>query len=494
MINENLSWPVRSLNGQLWITLLLGGGASWYTLLFWKAQLGLNALLFSGFLLLAVWLLYPEMRSARRIWLAMAGVLLSAVAVVWQHSILAQLTHVVSIFLLLGFAQARELRFLGFAMSLAISSLLSIPVTWWRRWEKQYEATFRSLGTWTYLAILPLCLLGVFFTIYYFANAGFAGLVDTFLSWLPKISPWKSLALFTQGLLLISVLIWSSVWTPDLLEQEQRYSLWKVHKRPSIKAFVPTLALRRHYYSGVLSFALLNALLLVVNITDIQGVWLNQYQHSAAELREFVHQGTYLLIAALALAMGVIACFFWGNLHFLQKNQSLKILAYTWIVQNTILALSVAWRNYHYIAEYGLAYKRLGVLWFLILVILGLYSLYVMIQERRSLYYLWVVNAWFLYASLLLTSMVNWDVLITRYNLHQARHATIDSEFLLLEVSDKNLPLLLNEHALLQRRSNLDPRLVDRKLQAKIKRFEQRQVKLDWRGWNWADVKTARVL
>ena len=192
--------------------------------------------------------------------------------------------------------------------------------------------------------------------------------------------------------------------------------------------------------------------------------------------------------------MGVIACFFWGNLHFLQKNQSLKTLAYTWIVQNTILALSVAWRNYHYIAEYGLAYKRLGVLWFLVLVILGLYSLYVMIQERRSLYYLWVVNAWFLYASLLLTSMVNWDVLITRYNLHQARHDTIDSEFLLREVSDKNLPLLLNEHVLLQRRSDLDPRLVDRKLQAKIKRFEQRQANLDWRGWNWADVKTARVL
>ena len=111
-----------------------------------------------------------------------------------------------------------------------------------------------------------------------------------------------------------------------------------------------------------------------------------------------------------------------------------------------------------------------------------------------SLYYLWVVNAWFLYASLLLTSMVSWDVLITRYNLHQARHDTIDCSFLLQEVSDKNLPLLLNEHVLLQRRSDLDPHWVDRKLKAKIKRFEQRQAKLDWRGWNWADVKTARVL
>ncbi len=176
MINENLSWPVRSLNGQLWITLLLGGGASWYTLLFWKAQLGLNALLFSGFLLLAVWLLYPEMRSARRIWLAMAGVLLSAIAVVWQHSILAQLTHVVSIFLLLGFAQARELRFLGFAMILAISSLLSIPVTWWRRWEKQYEATFRSLGTWTYLAILPAVFVGFVFYHLLLCQCGVCGL------------------------------------------------------------------------------------------------------------------------------------------------------------------------------------------------------------------------------------------------------------------------------------------------------------------------------
>lgn len=494
MINENLRWPVRSLNSQLWLTLLLGSGAGVYTLLFWKAQMGLNTLLFSGFLLLVVWLMHPEFRRAPRIWIAMLGVVLSATVVVWQHSGLAQVTHVVSVFLLLGFAQARELRFLGFALLLALGSLFSMPITWWRRWERQYEATLRGINTWVYLTLLPLALLTVFFGIYYHANAEFARLVNLGLALLPQISPWKSIALFVQGLLLLSVLILPSVWTSEFRAQEQQYSLQKVRKRLKLKIFISTLALRRYYYSAVMSFGLLNALLLVVNLTDIKEVWLNHYHYSAAELSAFVHQGTYLLIAALALAMGVIAFFFGGNLHFLKNNQSLKYLAYAWIVQNSILALSVAWRNYHYIVEYGLAYKRLGVLWFLILVIGGLYSLYVMIQKRRSLYYLWVINAWILYASLLGNSLVNWDILITRYNLNQAQHETIDAAFLLREVSDKNLPLLLNEHNLLLNRSNIDPNLVDRMLQAKIQRFERRQTRLDWRGWNWADLKTAKAL
>lgn len=494
MIDENLRWPVRSLNVQLWITSFLWGGAGLYTLLFWKAQMGLNTLLFSGFILLIVWLMHPEFRSAPRIWASMLGVVLSAIAVVWQHSVLAQLTHIVSIFLLLGFAQAQELRFLGFALLLAMGSLLSMPLTWWRRWEKAYEATIRGLSTWAYLALLPVALLSLFFGIYYNANAEFAKLIDNVLAWLPRLSPWKSMALFLQGTLLISALILPSVWTSEFRSEEQRYSLQKIRKRLRLKVFSPTLALRRHYYSALLSFSLLNVLLLVVNLTDVKGVWLNRYQHSATELSDFVHQGTYLLIAALTLAMGVIAFFFRGNLHFLQNNKPLKSLAYTWIIQNTILALSVAWRNYHYIAEYGLAYKRLGVLWFLILVIGGLYTLYMMIQERRSLYYLWVINAWFLYTSLVMTSFVNWDVLITRYNLHYAKHATIDTPFLLKEVSDKNLPILLNEHSLLLKRSSIDPALLDRKLQAKIQRFEQRNAKLDWRGWNWADAKTAQGL
>lgn len=494
MINENLRWPVRSLNAQLWLSLVLGIGAGFYTLLFWKAQMGLNTLLFSGFLLLLIWLIHPEYRSAPRLWLAMIGVVISAIAVVWQHSLLAQLAHVLSIFLLIGFAQARELRFLGFALVLAMVSLFSVPLTWWRRWEKAYEATMRGIGTWTYLTLLPLALLSLFFIIYYNANVEFARLVDFVLDLLPKISPWKTIALFLQGLLLISALILPSVWTSELRSLAQKFSISKVRTRLKRKVFMPTLALRRHYYSALLSFGLLNALLLVVNITDIKGVWLNNYSYSAVELSTFVHEGTYLLIYALALAMGIIAFFFRGNLHFLPNNQSLKYLAYAWIVQNTILALSVAWRNYHYIAEYGLAYKRLGVLWFLILVIGGLYSLYVMIQERRSLYYLWVINAWILYTSLLGNSLVNWDVFITRYNLYQAKHETIDTEFLLREVSDKNLPLLLNEHNLLLNRSNIDPNLVDRKLRAKIQSFERRQARLDWRGWNWADVKTARAL
>jgi hypothetical protein len=494
LLNKNLNWPALSLNGQVFGTLALSGGSALYAVLFWTGQMGLNTLIFAGFLTTLTWILHPEYRAAPRIWAAMLGVLLSAVAVFWQHSNLAKVAHLVSIFLLLGFAQARELRFLGYALLLAATSVFSMPLTWWRRWEKEYEVTLRWLGNWTYLALLPLSLLGLFFCIYYYANVEFARLVDWLIQYWPRFSPWKTLALLLQGALLISVLLWPSVWTAELQQQEQEWSLWKLRKRVKEKLFSPTLALRQHYYSALLSFGLLNALLLVVNLSDIKAVWLNPHQYSATELSSSVHQGTYLLIVALGLAMALIAYFFQGNLHFLPNNRNLKILAYTWIIQNTVLALSVAWRNYHYIVEYGMAYKRLGVLWFLVLVILGLYSLYIMVQERRSLYYLWVLNAWFLYLSLLGNSFINWDVFITRYNLQQARHKTIDTHFLLKDISDKNLPTLLNEHSLLLQRSDLLPEDVDRMLNKKIKDFEGRQRKMDWRGWNYADWRTAAAL
>ena len=104
-INENLNWPNQTLNGQLLINALLTLGAGLYTVLFWRAELGLNALLFGSFLSGVVWLLHPEYRKAPRLWWLTLGVVLSALAVVWQHSLLAQVTHIASIILLLGFAQ-----------------------------------------------------------------------------------------------------------------------------------------------------------------------------------------------------------------------------------------------------------------------------------------------------------------------------------------------------------------------------------------------------
>jgi hypothetical protein len=54
-----------------------------------------------------------------------------------------------------------------------------------------------------------------------------------------------------------------------------------------------------------------------------------------------VHEGTYLLILCILMAMGVLLWFFRGNLNFLPDNERLRWLAHLWLAQNAMLALSV---------------------------------------------------------------------------------------------------------------------------------------------------------
>ena len=71
-----------------------------------------------------------------------------------------------------------------------------------------------------------------------------------------------------------------------------------------------------------------------------------------------------------------------------------------WVVQNFILGISVFLRNYHYISFHGLAYKRIGVIVFLVLVLIGLVTLFVKLRERKSFFYLVRVNGWAAFAVL----------------------------------------------------------------------------------------------
>ena len=94
-----------------------------------------------------------------------------------------------------------------------------------------------------------------------------------------------------------------------------------------------------------------------------------------------------------------------------------------------MLTASVGLRNYYYIWHCGLAYERIGVCFFLLLVFFGLATVLLKIWQRRSAYSLVRLNALAGYAGLLLAAG-NWEVWIARYNL-QTRFRSIDIGFLL---------------------------------------------------------------
>jgi hypothetical protein len=203
------------------------------------------------------------------------------------------------------------------------------------------------------------------------------------------------------------------------------------------------LALKRHYLVAILSFSLLNVLLLLANALDLRYVWLDFSEKSAAELSDYVHAGTQLLIIAILLAIGVVVYFFRRNLNFYpDEKQRLRQLAYLWLLQNSILALSVGFRNYHYLNTYGLTSLRVGVMIFLLMVITGLYFTFRKIRDKKTTYYLLSANAWTMLFILTFTCLFNWTNVITHYNLKYTDADRLDVYYLCYQLSDKNLAVL----------------------------------------------------
>ena len=126
---------------------------------------------------------------------------------------------------------------------------------------------------------------------------------------------------------------------------------------------------------------------------------------------------------------------------FYKKNGLLKKLSYIWLAQNALLAVSVGIRNYWYIYYYALAYKRIGVILFLLLTLYGLYSVFVKVRKQKTVFYLLRVNFNTLLILLTLSTLVNWDSYISRFNFAHADRSFVHYDFL-SDMSYASLPYL----------------------------------------------------
>ena len=263
------------------------------------------------------------------------------------------------------------------------------------------------------------------------------------------------------------------------------------------------MALRNENTVGIISLVMLNVLLLFINAIDIVYVWFGFSYTPNLNLTQYVHEGTGMLIFSIVLAMFVLLFFFRGNLNFYKKNKWLRYGAYGWIAQNAILVISVLLRDYYYITHMGLAYKRIGVLVFLLMVLMGLITVFIKIHQRKTVYYLWRVNGWFAVVLLVAASCVHWDETIASYNLAHKNMIPLDVKFL-LSLSDKTLPLLEKNQDVLDTkkepvqgegeylyRSGLTPKEF---FEMRKKDFFEKQKTYSWLSWNAADTYVKRKL
>lgn len=481
-----------------------------------RMALGLNALLFTS--LISVFLMHRfgwRTLSGAAKW-TMIGGLIAAFMLVVQNSLISTVATLFSLLLFSALALESRMRSLPFGMAQAISNFLALPMAILNGAGEVVpeRSAARSGWRWARLSLLPIVVLAVFFQLYRIGNPRFehltAGLLDGLWDVLSRLIE----ALFTAHTMFFLFALFLSAgllyrFAPTFfveLEQTCSDAMQRIRrKRPHWLAPLAMNALDRERRRGMLLLILVNALLLVVNAIDIDWVWFGFEVPEGFNLKQFVHEGTWVLIISILLSMLVVLYLFRGNQNFHPRAHWLRRMALMWVAQNLVLGISVFLRNWHYISFHGLAYKRIGVIVFLILVVIGLATLFLKVRHRRSLYYLARANALAAFVLMIALSTVDWDSLIVRVNLQHSNPGEIDIDNY-LAMSDKVLPLLYANLELVERQmerhrgnrvrwvENLDPSAFRDALDSKRDAFMARYRAQHWQEWNWADERTFREL
>jgi len=514
---------MKNKSNHLLGAILIGGLL--FSCIFWSERLALNLLLYSLFIITTIYFTGNK-KTNLRFRLFGAAHLVAAGLVVINNSDLSLAAYYISFLLFIGFTRHEQLRSVFSAALAASLQLISLPVGIYRHISKATIGNYslRPVLRPIKYIILPFVIFMIFFAIYCASNDVFAHFADLLGESLSKFFNsifsfiFQDISLprffhFCFGLCLTAGLAIPfeespvekmEAKLPEQLLRKQAKSRRKTIIDELINVFFGSLinrklALKTEYVIGLISFAALNVLLLGLNIIDISTLWFGY--KPTGNFSADLHKGTESLIFSIVLAMVIILYFFRGNQNFYRRRKALQYLAYLWIIQNLILIVSVLLRDGFYIEFYGLTHKRIGVLVFAILCIIGLGTVYFKVAKQKTLFFLLKLNGSIWFILLLAFSTINWDITIVRYNLAHSNNINLDVDYL-LSLSDKTLPLLDKNRAKIHTDASKDayPEVVAkpyadkvylRQLNERIEFFKERYENVSWLSWNLPDWQAA---
>lgn len=516
---------------KTWV-LLFVLGAVLFNILLWQEKIALNAILFDAFLLGMLIYLYAGAFKKTQVLLMLLLHLTTAAALLWHNTTLSKIAFLTSFGLLVGFIQYK-VRSALFAAGGFISNIIlaAAGISENVRTSTRTNTPNKRRGSIGFV-VLPLFIIVVFFAIYRSSNAVFATYTNTVFDRIAHFFE-NFFSYFSFGRILFTLLGFYSTaaillksrsratesreagYSDSLLRNRNKYYrstgsfLYTLSVAITGKLAKGMLALKNENTIAIISLLLLNILLLAVNGIDVYYLWFNFSYSPNTDLYTMIHEGADMLIVSVVLAIVVLLLFFRGNLNFYKNNTWLKRLAWLWIVQNIVLVVSVFLRDYYYIRELGLAYKRIGVLFFLALVLVGLITAAVKITQRKSAYYLFRVNTWAVVLLLVAASCINWDVFITRYNIQNHQTARLNIPYL-VTLSDDILPEMKQHLGLLKQREDTlnkqgyyvhmeDARkkcsqCIEETINTRIQQYLQTQKKYSWLSWNRKDAAAVNYL
>lgn len=511
---------MKTKSNVLLLTTLFGGIL--FSFLFWKEGMALNLLVYSLFILSAT-AINTDIIKSRKFFLYAFAQLFAAVMVILNNSDLSIITYFISMLLFVGFVHYQAIKTIFSALLAALLQIIVIPASLARKLSEfeiggfSLKPIFRLIK---YL-VFPILIVIIFTGIYSSANEVFNHYLNSVLYQVSITSDHLFGFIFNDlslprffhlcfGLLLTGGLIITfynrSIENAESGYAEQLLRKKRIDKAKSIwydiantfggQTLTKKLALKTEYIIGIISFLALNLLLLIVNTIDITTLWFNY--KPTGNLSADLHGGIDSLIFSIVLALAVISYFFRKNLNFYSKSKMLRNLAYTWMIQNFILIISVLIRDGYYIEYYGLTFKRIGVLVFVILCIVGISTVYLKVAKQKTLFYLFKVNGNIWFMLLLVSSTISWESLIVKYNLAHKDSIVFDADFA-LSLSDKVLPILDQNRNALQN-NDLLLNVVDRpsanstnleKLDRRIVNFKNRYTTESWKSWNLPEWNAA---
>lgn len=407
-------------------------GAILFSTLFYKQDLGLNLSLFS---LLTILILAINKKDAfynKTVIIKSLAYLLSGIAVFFYKSNLSITANVVSFFIFVGSISEHK-------ASIYINWLNGCYTTIAAFFHRLYEQSGTNKNTnskqridyihWLKIIGIPLVVLIIFISLYKNGNPMFNDLIS-------KIDfSFINLQWILFGLL--GYYLFNNISSPIAVEPITTLDLSTENVLQQAKE-VSEKKLESEKQLGTVLMSLLNTLITFFLITDVIYV-LQQDVTNATELSNQVHSGINALIASIVFAIVIILYFFRSNLNFYKGNATLKRLTYLWIALNVFLVVVIAFKNYQYIHSFGVTYKRIGVNIYLLLSFIGLFTTLAKVHSVKNLWYLFRINLQTAFAVLIVTSLFNWDMIITHYNLNHAKATDIEY---LINLSNNNTLLL----------------------------------------------------
>ncbi|CAN5328637.1 hypothetical protein BH09BAC5_BH09BAC5_17350 [soil metagenome] len=483
----------------LWLVLLAA-----FNFLFWSEAPGLNMLLFAVLVMTALFIRHPKAWRRKTVQISGTGTLICGIMVTVYGAGWSVFALIFSLCVFSVFVMEPLFRTVGSAAIQFVLNLFLWPLN--KANADQATPTENSSRKKTMrIILLPLLVTFLFFLLYAWGNPHFAELFKGFFDALGKFFKEFSGAHFFflvgGGFLCVAFL----KYYPVGLERYESSPEGMVRKKR--KSVFPSgmMALRRELHTGIVMLILLNTLLLFVNGLDISRVWNHFIVPDNFSLKKFVHEGTWVLMFSIFLSMLVLLWLFRGNIHFYKKNEWLKRLSYIWIAQNIFLAFSLFKRNAEYIGFHGLAYGRIVVIVFLMLVVFGLITFIIKIRKDRSLFFLQRINSWAVYVLIVFVSFINWDRFIVNYNIHHSNPGQIDIDYY-LKLHNNVLPLLYENAPAIKLQMEAHKRnpvtwvyLLDIKqfriaLDERTRAYIVARSEKSWMSWNLADADAYSTL